>query len=167
MAIAGVPTRRTPRERLAAETHRRIDAVVLGAAPTATLISPCVEGSRNIANGHPSTLVRCASMTAGNPSEEPIAGKPHDGICGGESRRWLSPHFSPNQVHRGADFENSCCDHGFSQIHRTPQCKQTVTPHCLNFHPSEAAMLWPRSTVVRSPPMPARCCWARPTERSG
>ena len=61
----------------------------------------------------------------------------------------------------------SCCDHGFSQIHRTPQCKQTVTPHCLNFHPSEAAMLWPRSTVVRSPPMPARCCWARPTERSG
>ena len=40
----------TPRERLAAETHRRIDAVVLGAAPTATLISPCVEGSRNIAN---------------------------------------------------------------------------------------------------------------------
>jgi hypothetical protein len=61
----------------------------------------------------------------------------------------------------------SCCDHGFSQIHRTPQCKQTVTPHCLNFHPSEAAMLWPRLTVVRSPPMPARCCWARPTERSG
>jgi hypothetical protein len=34
---------------LAAETHRRIDAVVLGAAPTATLISRGAEGSRNIA----------------------------------------------------------------------------------------------------------------------
>src|SRR6202041_4001300 len=40
--------------------------------------------------GHPPTLVRCASMTAGYPSEEPIAGKPHDGICGGESQQWLS-----------------------------------------------------------------------------
>jgi hypothetical protein len=29
-------------------------------------------------------------MTAGYPSEEPIAGKPHDGICGGESQQWLS-----------------------------------------------------------------------------
>ena len=29
-------------------------------------------------------------MTAGDPSEEPIAGKPHDGICGGESQQWLS-----------------------------------------------------------------------------
>jgi hypothetical protein len=29
-------------------------------------------------------------MTAGYPSEEPIAGKPHDGICGGEGQQWLS-----------------------------------------------------------------------------
>jgi hypothetical protein len=29
-------------------------------------------------------------MIAGYPSEEPIAGKPHDGICGGESQQWLS-----------------------------------------------------------------------------
>jgi hypothetical protein len=29
-------------------------------------------------------------MTAGYPSEEPIAGKPHDGICGGESQQRLS-----------------------------------------------------------------------------
>jgi Transposase domain (DUF772) len=33
----------------------------------------------------------------------------------------------------------SCCDHGFSRIHRKPQCRQTVTPLCLNFHPSKAA----------------------------
>src|ERR1700759_3734291 len=39
---------------------------------------------------YPSTLVWCTSMTAGYPSEEPIAGKPHDGICGGESQQWLS-----------------------------------------------------------------------------
>src|SRR6202789_4171488 len=38
----------------------------------------------------PPTLVRWTSMTAGYPSEEPIAGKPHDGICGGESQQWLS-----------------------------------------------------------------------------
>jgi hypothetical protein len=31
----------------------------------------------------PSTLVRSTSMTARNPSEEPLAGKPHDGILGG------------------------------------------------------------------------------------
>jgi|HubBroStandDraft_5_1064220.scaffolds.fasta_scaffold30020_2 hypothetical protein len=36
-------------------------------------------------------------MTAGYPSEEPIAGKPHDGICGGESQQWLSyPTFVQN-----------------------------------------------------------------------
>ena len=28
-------------------------------------------------------------MTAGYPSEEPIAGKPHDGVCGGKSQQWL------------------------------------------------------------------------------
>jgi hypothetical protein len=36
-------------------------------------------------------------MIAGYPSEEPIAGKPHDGICGGESQQWLSyPTFVQN-----------------------------------------------------------------------
>jgi hypothetical protein len=36
-------------------------------------------------------------MTAGYPPEEPIAGKPHDGICGGESQQWLSyPTFVQN-----------------------------------------------------------------------
>jgi hypothetical protein len=36
-------------------------------------------------------------MTAGDPPEEPIAGKPHDGICGGESQQWLSyPTFVRN-----------------------------------------------------------------------
>ena len=42
-----------------------------------------------------------------------------------------------------------------------PQCRQTVIPHCLNFHPSKAAMLWRPSTVVRSPRMPVPCCSAR------
>ncbi len=38
-------------------------------------------------------------MTAGYPSEEPIAGKPHDGICGGESQQWLSyPTFVQNRT---------------------------------------------------------------------
>jgi hypothetical protein len=37
-------------------------------------------------------------MTAGYPSEEPIAGKPHDGICGGESQQWPSyPTFAENR----------------------------------------------------------------------
>jgi hypothetical protein len=41
-------------------------------------------------------------MTAGNPSEEPIAGKPHDGICGGESQQWLSyPTFVQNRTLSG------------------------------------------------------------------
>ena len=41
-------------------------------------------------------------MTAGYPSEEPIAGKPHDGICGGESQQWLSyPTFVQNLTLRG------------------------------------------------------------------
>ena len=38
-------------------------------------------------------------MTAGYPSEEPIAGKPHDGICGGESQQWPSyPTFVRNRT---------------------------------------------------------------------
>src|SRR6202789_3775931 len=54
----------------------------------------------------PPTLVRWTSMTAGYPSEEPIAGKPHDGICGGESQQWLSyPTFVQNRpLIRLADF---------------------------------------------------------------
>jgi hypothetical protein len=41
-------------------------------------------------------------MTAGYPSEEPIAGKPHDGICGGESQQWLSyPTFVQNRTLSG------------------------------------------------------------------
>jgi hypothetical protein len=46
-------------------------------------------------------------MTAGYPSEEPIAGKPHDGICGGESQQWLSyPTFVRNCTLRAGRPEN-------------------------------------------------------------
>ena len=40
-------------------------------------------------------------------------------------------------MHWGADLRESCCDHGFSRIRRRPQCRQSVTPRCSNFHPVE------------------------------
>src|ERR1700689_218007 len=57
--------------------------------------------------GYPPTLVRCASIIAGYQSEEPIAGKPHDGICGGESQQWLSyPTFVQKSTLRAGRPEN-------------------------------------------------------------
>src|SRR4051794_35225317 len=75
---------------------------------------------------------------------------------------WPNPHFSPNQVHWGADFERILLQPRFSRIHRKPQCQQSVTPPCLTFQPSKAALWWRASMAARSPRTPARCCWARP-----
>jgi MFS family permease len=63
--------------------------------------------------------------------------------------------------------KESCWDHGFSRIHRTPQCRQSVSPHCLNFHRLKAARWWRALTVARSPRTPVPCCSARPTGRFG
>jgi hypothetical protein len=38
-------------------------------------------------------------MIAAHPSDEPNAGKPNDGICGGESQQWFSyPTFVQNRT---------------------------------------------------------------------
>jgi transposase InsO family protein len=78
-----------------------------------------------------------------------------------------SPHFSPNRVHWGKDSERNVLQPRFSRIHRTPQCRQSVAPHCLIFYRLKAARWWPRSTVGRSPLTLVPCCWARPIGRSG
>jgi RNA-directed DNA polymerase len=87
----------------------RCQIVVHGAAATKSegetnlgMVRPAPGGLPPAKADCPPTLVRWTSMTAGYPSEEPIAGKPHDGICGGESQQWLSyPTFVQNRTLSG------------------------------------------------------------------
>src|SRR5262249_41290088 len=83
---------------------------------------------------HPSALVRCASMTAGYPAEEPIAGKPHGGIGGGEGQQWLSyPTLVRNCALRDAsDGVRGSRMIGRTRRSRTQRSKQAYLPVLAN-----------------------------------
>src|ERR1039458_1155954 len=59
------------------------------------------------------------------------------------------------------------CENDFLMIRGEPGCRQSVARIFLDLKPSQAARLSRRLTVVRSPRMRVRCCWARRTGRSG
>src|SRR6516165_12469419 len=59
-----------------------------------------------------------------------------------------------------ANQRKSLCRNNSSPTHGAPRCRQSVAQISLNLHPWKDAKCWPRSTPVRSPRMPVRCCWA-------
>jgi len=63
-------------------------------------------------------------MTTGYPSEEPIAGKPHDGICGGESQQWLSYPTSVRNCWGGRPHGIKCQNWGCEQPRPEPSMTQ-------------------------------------------
>jgi hypothetical protein len=69
------------------------------------------------------------------------------------------------QVHRGSERGKDLLRQSLNPLQRIPRCRHSVAATCSVMKWSRAARWSRRSTVARSPPMPGRCCSARPTGR--